>query len=216
MVDLRLIAAARELLADVTPLPFDCGTLCGHRCCTDFAPNEGVYLIPGELPLFDGTETFTSWQFHRTDEYEFAPSWQRRFDAVPFLQCTRLCDRTKRPFECRTYPLLPYLRPDGTLEMRYSFLAKGLCPLPERYRVDELNPAFVAAARRAWELLMQDEAMREHVQWLTAQFDALELPPLEGEDDGAAGPGSGPDAGGGGGHGPAAGAQPDGRGGDGR
>jgi len=188
-VDLRLIAEARRLLADVTPLPFDCGTLCGHRCCTDFGPDEGVYLIPGELPLFDGTEDFTRWQFHATREYEFAPSWERRFDAVPFLQCTRLCDRTKRPFECRTYPLLPYLRPDGELEMRYSFLAQGLCPLPERYRVDELDPAFVEAARQAWTVLMQDEAMREHVRWLTEQFDALALPGLE--DDGEGPPGGG-------------------------
>jgi len=189
MVDPGLIEEARRLLADVTPLSFDCGSLCGQRCCTDFAPNEGVYLIPGELPLFDGTEEFTSWQFHRTDEYEFAPSWERRFDSVPFLQCTRLCDRSKRPFECRTYPLLPYLRADGTLEMRYSFLAQGICPLPERYRLDELDPAFVDAARRAWEVLMQDEAMREHVEWLTAQFDSLELPLLDEDEAGAAGGG---------------------------
>lgn len=182
LVDLRLIEEARRLLADVTPLPFDCGTLCGHKCCTDFAPNEGIYLIPGELPLFDGSEDFTSWQFHRTDEYEFAPSWERRFDAVPFLQCKKLCDREKRPFECRTYPLLPYLHPDGRLEMRYSFLAEGLCPLVNQYTIDQLDPAFVAAAKQAWELLLQDAAMREHVQWLSEQYDALSLPLVDGEE----------------------------------
>lgn len=181
MADLKLIEEARHILADVTPLAFDCGTLCGHKCCTDFAPNEGVYLLPGELPLFDGTEDFTSWQFHHTNEYEFAPSWEAKHDAIPFLQCTKLCDREKRPFECRTYPLLPYLRPDGALEMRYSFLAQGLCPLLERYRVDQLQPAFVTAARQAWTVLLADPEMADHVRWLSAQFDALDLPLAEEE-----------------------------------
>lgn len=182
MVDPKLIAAARALLADITPLAFDCGTLCGHKCCTDFGPNEGIYLLPGELPMFDGTEDFTSWQFHRTDEYEFAPTWEERYDALPFLQCTKLCDREKRPFECRTYPLMPYLHPDGRLEMRFSFLADGICPLPERYELSELQPAFVRACTDAWAILIQDAAMREHVQWLSQQFDALALPLTDGEE----------------------------------
>ncbi|MFZ5817658.1 MAG: hypothetical protein ACOY93_20585 [Bacillota bacterium] len=181
MADIKLIEEARRILADLTPLPFDCGRLCGHKCCTDFAPNEGVYLLPGELPLFDGSEDFTRWQFHRTDEYEFAPGWEERYDAIPFLQCTKLCaeQREKRPFECRTYPLLPYLHEDGRLEMRYSFLATGLCPLTERFRLEELQPAFVEAAGEAWRVLLQDPEMREHVRWLSQQFDALELPLAE-------------------------------------
>lgn len=181
LADLKLIEEARRILADVTPLDFDCGTLCGHKCCTDFGPDEGVYLLPGELPLFDGSEDFTSWQFHRTDEYDFAPSWEKQHDAVPFLQCTKLCDREKRPFECRTYPLLPYLHPDGRLEMRYSFLASAICPLPERYKLTELQPAFIEAARQAWAVLLQDPEMLDHVKWLSEQFDALALPLAEGE-----------------------------------
>ncbi len=183
LADIDLIEAARRLLANVTPLAYDCGTLCGNKCCTDFAPDEGVYLLPGELPLFDGTEDFPTWQFHRTDEYEFAPSWEKKYDAIPFMQCKKVCaaSREKRPFECRTYPLLPYMREDGSLEMRYSFLAAGICPLLERYAVSDLQPAFVDAARQAWTLLLQDPEMREHVKWLTAQFDALELPPATEE-----------------------------------
>jgi len=186
VADMNLIDQARRLLADVTPLPFDCGTLCGHKCCTDFAPNEGVYLLPGELPLFDGTEDFPAWQFHRTDEYEFAPSWEERYDAIPFMQCKKLCasDRQKRPFECRTYPLMPYLRPDGSLEMRYSFLAGGICPLVERYALTDLQPRFVEASRQAWSLLLQDPELLDHVRWLTAQFDALDLPPLDDGEEG--------------------------------
>lgn len=178
MADLKLIEEARRLIENVTPLAFDCGTLCGHKCCTDFAHDEGVYLIPGELPLFDGTEDFPSWQFHRTDEYEFAPTWTEKYDHVVFMQCKTVCSksREKRPFECRTYPLLPYLGPEGRLEMRYSFLADGICPLLERYRLEELQPEFVQACHQAWSLLMQDPEMLDHVKWLSQQYDALELP----------------------------------------
>lgn len=184
MADPKLIEEARRILGNVTPLAFDCGTLCGNRCCTDFAPDEGVYLIPGELPLFDGTEDFPAWQFHKTAEYEFAPTWEARHDHVVFMQCKRLCagSRERRPFECRTYPLMPYRHADGRLEMRYNFLTPGICPLPERYKLEELEPAFVQAAHEAWAVLMQDPEMLDHVTWLTQQFDALELPPAGADD----------------------------------
>lgn len=185
MADIKLIAEARRILADVTPLEFDCGTLCGNLCCKDHAPDVGVYLIPGELPLFDGTEEWATFDFHSTMGYDFAPSWKHHRQ-IPFLKCTGLCagEREKRPFECRTYPLLPYRRADGDLEMRFSPWAGGVCPLTERYRVEELRPEFVEAARQAWTLLQQDPEMLDHVQWLTRQLkDWAELPHVEAEEE---------------------------------
>ncbi len=181
MADTKLIEEARRILADVTPLDFDCGTLCGHKCCQDFAPNVGVYLIPGELPLYDGSEDWFTMDFHSTEIYEFAPSWEHH-GQVPFMKCHKLCNREKRPFECRTYPLVPYLHDDGTLEMRYAPWAEGVCPLTERYRVEELQPAFVEACHRAWKALLQDPEMLDHVRWLTEQLKAwAELPLLREE-----------------------------------
>lgn len=189
MADLKLIEAARQLLADVTPLDFDCGTLCGHRCCvaqpTEEGVEYGVYLIPGELPLFDGSEDWLTWQFHATSDQDFAPSWEKH-GQIPFMVCHSLCRREKRPFECRTYPLVPYLHGDGAVEMRYAPWAEEewFCPLTQRCRVDELNPAFVAACREAWTLLLQDPEMLDHVQWLTAQLkDWAELPHTAPVDD---------------------------------
>lgn len=185
MADLKLITAARSILAGVTPLSFDCGTLCGNKCCTDHAQDVGVYLIPGELPLFDGDEDWAKWTFHSTRNYDFAPSWEHH-GQIPFLQCTSLCakQREKRPFECRTYPLVPYLHETGELEMRYSPWAEGVCPLTERYGLDQLQPEFVAAARQAWGVLLQDPEMLDHVQWLTEQLKAWsELPHALPEDE---------------------------------
>ena len=185
MADPKLIEEARRILADVTPLAFDCGTLCGHRCCTDFTPDAelGVYLLPGELPLFDGTEDWINWTFHSTQEYDFAPSWGHH-GQIPFMMCHKLCNREKRPFECRTYPLVPYLAEDGGLEMRYAPWAEGVCPLTERYRIDQLEPAFVKAARQAWRVLLADPEMLDHVRWVTAQLKDWEtLPHIDLEEE---------------------------------
>lgn len=181
MADPDLLRRARELLAEVTPLPYDCGTLCGHKCCTDYAPNVGVYLLPGELELFDGTEDWLTWQHHSPKRYEFAPSWSRH-RTIPFMRCHSLCLREKRPFECRTYPLVPFLQEDGRVEMRYSPWAEGVCPLVERFPMESLQPAFRERAREAWQLLIQDAEMLDHVRWLTEQLRAwAELPHTEND-----------------------------------
>jgi len=186
LADLDRIRAARAVLAEETPLDFDCGLLCGHKCCTDFEPgkNLGVYLIPGEFALFDGTEAWASWEFHSTEEYEFAPSWEQ-YGAIPFLKCTGLCaaERDKRPLECRTYPLVPYLREDGRLEVCYAPWALGVCPLTERYRLEDLRPTFVEAVRKAWEILMADPDILDHLRWLSRQLKDWEtLPRLNQEE----------------------------------
>lgn len=179
MADPKLIAEARRILEHVTPLAFDCGTLCGHKCCIDFEPDVGVYLIPGELALFDGSEDWLTFDHHPTDAYEFAPSWEAKYQTVPFMKCHSLCRREGRPFECRTYPLVPFLHEDGQIEMRYSPFAKGVCPLTERYSLAQLQPAFVEAAHQAWSLLMQDPEMLDHVRYLTEQLKASELPLID-------------------------------------
>ncbi|HYG59158.1 MAG TPA: hypothetical protein VD902_13945 [Symbiobacteriaceae bacterium] len=181
MADTKRIEQARLMLEHATPLTFDCGTLCGHKCCKDdgFQPDQdiGVYLIPGELPLFDGTEDWLTWQFHSVQDYDFAPSWEHH-GQIPFMQCQKLCRREKRPLECRTYPLQPLLHENGRLEMVYAPWATGFCPLTERYRVDELNPAFVEAAHKAWSLLLEEPEMQDHVRWLSDQIRAFRELPL--------------------------------------
>jgi len=67
--------------------------------------------------------------------------------------------------------------------MRYSPFAQGVCPLTERYDLDQLNPAFVAATRRAWEVLMADPDMLGHIKYLTEQLKATELPLAFDDDD---------------------------------
>lgn len=139
-----------------------------------------MYLLPGEMALFDQTEDWLTWAFHSTDDYDFPPSWEGE---VPYVNCTRLCDRDKRPFECRTYPLFPYLDPAGELEMRFAPFARGVCPLADGVLTD-LQPAFIAACQAAWTILLEDPLIREMVELESRQADAVaDLPFTALEDD---------------------------------
>ncbi|MGE5672329.1 MAG: hypothetical protein ACM3XM_00375 [Mycobacterium leprae] len=183
MADTKLIAEAWAILGDATPLDFDCGTLCGQKCCTDFLPDVGVYLLPGELPLYDGSEDWAAWQFHSPQEYEFAPSWAHHAH-IPFMRCQMLCRREKRPLACRIYPLTPCLSSDGTVDVAFDPFAEGVCPILERFRIDQLRPDFVAAVKKAWTVLCQDPEFLDYVRWVTEQVRAWqELPHLDPEEE---------------------------------
>ena len=46
----RTYRAIYRLLDRVSPVPFDCGTICGAACCNAAAEDEslGMMLLPGE------------------------------------------------------------------------------------------------------------------------------------------------------------------------
>ena len=75
-----------------------------------------------------------------------------------------MCDRSTRPIQCRTFPLQPRLNTDGELEMIICDTAElpYECPLI-RDGIGLLDD-FVRVTRRAWEMLMEDEAIRDLVK----------------------------------------------------
>lgn len=157
-----------RLLADVTPLAADCGRLCGAACCSEWEQGVGMYLLPGEEIMFSKNEEWLSWQEHSTEEYEFCPSWT---GSVHFVSCDGFCPRDKRPFACRTFPVVPYLTPKGELEMRLDSAASLLCPLVKAGDPGLLERRFLARTRLAWEELLQDQLIRDDVEWESRRFD---------------------------------------------
>ncbi|HOV80331.1 MAG TPA: hypothetical protein PK728_09540 [Bacillota bacterium] len=158
------------LLNDVTPLPADCGLLCGSVCCTEWEKGAGMYLLPGEETMFTGSENWLSWEEHSADEYEFCPSWQGKFF---FVQCKGACPREKRPFACRTFPVAPYLTLDGNLTLRLEEAAAVICPLVRTGDINLLDRRFLARARLAWDELIRDPLIRDDVEWGSRRFDRL-------------------------------------------
>ncbi|MDO4485331.1 MAG: hypothetical protein Q4C46_01925 [Bacillota bacterium] len=172
----------------VSPINDDCGLLCGAACCTcesergvtdkagandcnaDFS--MGLYLLPGEEKLFSGDEDWLSWGWIMAEEYEFPESWHGK---VYFLQCNTapVCDRKKRPLQCRTFPLAPHIDEDGNLLLIYhSGRLPYSCPLiTERIK---LNESFIKATYTAWKHLMSDPLI----------YDLIEMDSVFREEDG--------------------------------
>ncbi len=174
MADRRTFEKVYKLLENVTPLTVDCGELCEKRCCSEWEKGVGMYLLPGEEAMFSGDEDWLEWELHSTEEYEFCPSWSGAFH---FVRCTKPCPREKRPFECRTFPLVPHITEEGVLEVRFNDDALHLCPLVRCGDLSLLDPRFVRNVRKAWELLILDPMIKEDVIWQSRNRDKDESAP---------------------------------------
>lgn len=163
-----------KLMNGVTPLPADCGRLCGAACCTEWEKGVGMYLLPGEEVMFSGTEDWLTWEEHSTEEYEFCPDWQGSFY---FIRCNGICPRDKRPFACRSFPVSPYLTPDGGFELRLEEAATLLCPLVRAGDIKLLDRRFLARARLVWGELLQEPLIKADVEWASRRLDQIGAEP---------------------------------------
>lgn len=136
------ILRAYAAIGERTPLCSDCGALCGAVCCeTDCDGQGGVDLLPGEEDLLGGAE----WMEPAHDPYMDAP----------MIRCKAMCDREKRPFLCRIFPLCPVMGKDGRWTVRMDARARAMCPLT-RGGVRGLDPEFVRGCVRAVRILAEE------------------------------------------------------------
>lgn len=153
------------LLDRATPLPGDCGELCGRLCCRPRDPDLGIYLFPGEETMFTRREPWLTWTEQEAQDYDFPPTWR---GTVYFVRCTGSCPRENRPLQCRFFPLTAHYLPDGSLALIWETLFLPYrCPLLSRQF--PLQNDFVVAAARAWELLIEDPRVRDLVLWDSRQ-----------------------------------------------
>lgn len=92
---------AYEFLENITPLDYDCGLLCGGKCCRGDA-DDGMLLFPGEKEFFENE-----------------PGFEVRFDekyASYAVYCSGRCSRDKRPLSCRIFPYMFYCSETGGKE----------------------------------------------------------------------------------------------------
>ena len=151
-----VLAGARALLENETPLPGNCGRLCGARCCRPMeGENTGMLLFPGEEACYAALP-----------DYAIAHT-----PAGLLLTCPGQCRREDRPLSCRLFPLLPLLREEG-VRVGVDLRAKPVCPLA-RQGVSGVRREFVEAVRACGRLLVQDEAQKRFLLRLTAQQDDL-------------------------------------------
>lgn len=157
-----------RLLDTVSPLPCDCGTLCGAVCCgTEEESAEqdsyemGIYLLPGEEKVHSKKESWLLWSEERAEDYDFPDSWKGK---VFFVRCKTPphCPREKRPIQCRTFPLTPHFDEDGCLVLILNDVDLPYrCPLIEEEVT--LNPDFLEITFSCWERLVRDPLIRDLV-----------------------------------------------------
>ena len=151
-----VLERARALLENETPLPGNCGRLCGARCCRPMeGENTGMLLFPGEEAYYAALPDYTI----------------AHTPAGLLLTCPGQCRREDRPLSCRLFPLLPLLR-EGGVRVGIDLRAKPVCPLA-RQGISGVRREFVEAVRACGRLLEHDDAQKRFLLRLTAQQDDL-------------------------------------------
>ena len=158
MSETHAVLAARELLESLTPLKTDCGRLCQGACCQGDEAT-GMLLFPGEEALYENCA------FARVVPTGFSLGGT----PAQLLVCDGRCDRKNRPLACRLFPLFLKFREDQTPVLRMDARARAVCPLTD-YGMKALDPEFKQAARRAYDLLLEDKVCAAYLRALDEAF----------------------------------------------
>ena len=145
-----LLRRAYALLENVTPLKYDCGSLCGGACCKSDTVNAetegGMQLLPYEDVLIGGFEGF---EVKDTDDGKV-------------LICGGSCERIFRPFMCRIFPYYASIdKESGRICLRIDPRSANVCPIATKKRLTRHSVYFHRSAVRAVRLLMKDEDFKK-------------------------------------------------------
>ena len=154
-----------KMLENVTPLTVDCGQLCDGACCAVTDEITGMYLFPGEKVMYD---PMPEWgELHDIDfTYDGGKS-------VDLFTCPGKCDRSLRPLSCRIFPLVPYAKRGGELEIRMDIRGRGMCPLATAMKPCDLDALFVERVTMAMQLCMKVRDTREFIYSLSESIHQL-------------------------------------------
>ena len=143
---------AFEKLENITPLRYDCGTICNAKCCKG-STNDGMLLFPGEEQFFQDKDGFII----KDSPYGKA------------VICNGSCHRNERPLSCRIFPLFPYVikvEDHYKITVLKDVRALQYCPLDE----NDIDPKFYRAVRLATRSLLRDEEYAAFLLRLTQEF----------------------------------------------
>ncbi len=152
------LMTARAILAEETPLAFDCGKCCGAACCQG-GEQDGMLLFPGEERLYENC------------------GWARVIpDRLGLkLICKGSCKREERPLACRIFPLAIRLTRQEAGAVKANIVtdvrAWPVCPLM-RSGKRGLKPSFVEAAERAAAVLLTENENLAFLENLSRELDA--------------------------------------------
>lgn len=149
----RLYDAAYTLLDEVTPRRYDCGKVCGARCCKNLGSADsptGMLLLPYEAEYLRHKKA-------------------RGFDIIQnadetLLICGGHCDRRVRPLACRIFPYYPQLSEEGNVRIAHDLRALSVCPLLTERSLRRAAPRFIRNLKKATRILMQNETIENELR----------------------------------------------------
>lgn len=152
MEPIAAVLRARALLDALTPLKTDCGRLCGGACCQG-DEGTGMLLFPGEDSLYENCG------FGRVVPADFALGGGQ----AKLFVCGGRCPREERPLACRLFPLFLAFMKSGKTKVRMDTRAASVCPLYSCGAIG-LDGDFLAAAREAYDVLLEDETCAAYLR----------------------------------------------------
>ena len=93
---------------------------------------------------------------------------------IDLFTCPGTCDRTLRPISCRIFPLVPYAKRGGELQILMDVRGKGMCPLATAMKIEDLDYEFVQKVTLAMRLCMKVRDIREFIYSLSESIDEIE------------------------------------------
>ncbi|MCR4755954.1 MAG: hypothetical protein K5868_10615 [Lachnospiraceae bacterium] len=154
-----------RILDSSAPAVYDCGTLCGAACCNgaSFANEESyIYLLPGEMDYLESVGCELKAVKEKHSDHNLPKSWGE-YVYVAHCPGKNECKREVRPIQCRTFPLQPYISPDGEFKM---ILCNSDLPYSCPFIEGEVavSEDFHRTAYEAWSILIEDDKIRDLVK----------------------------------------------------
>ena len=154
----RTIQKIYRRLDEVTPVDFDCGKLCGEVCCVYDADETHteelvLYLLPGEELMYEDSPDFELY-YMDSSEIRYPHSWK---DNIYLVKCKNppRCDRSIRPIQCRTFPLVPHISKNGEFHLVLDETEFPYeCPIIRDHI--KLNEDFINVTYEIWKMLISN------------------------------------------------------------
>ena len=154
----RTIQKIYQRLDEVTTVDFDCGKLCGEVCCVYDADETHteelvLYLLPGEELMYEDSPDFELY-YMDSSEIRYPHSWK---DNIYLVKCKNppRCDRSIRPIQCRTFPLVPHISKNGEFHLVLDETEFPYeCPIIRDHI--KLNEDFINVTYEIWKMLISN------------------------------------------------------------
>ena len=154
----KTIQRIYQRLDEVTPVDFDCGKLCGEVCCVydadeTHAEELVLYLLPGEELMYEDSPDFELY-YMDSSEIRYPHSWK---DNIYLVKCKNppRCDRSIRPIQCRTFPLVPHISKNGEFHLVLDETEFPYeCPIIRDHI--KLNENFINVTYEIWKMLISN------------------------------------------------------------